>query len=88
MLHSLNTKLLELCYNCRFNSILSGVLGSVSVEGTTVGGSRSYDIVELVDASVGGMPLPTLHATVLDFPQVSSHTVYSPEDEIIAHKWS
>jgi len=65
------------------------VLGSVSVEGTTVGGSRSYDIVELVDASVGGIPLPTLHATVLDFPLVSSLiTVSSPEDEIIVHKWS
>ena len=45
-------------------------LGSVTVEGTTVGGSRSYDIVELVGASVGGHPLPTLHATVSDFPQV------------------
>jgi len=45
-------------------------LGSVTVEGTTVGGSRSYDIVELVGASVGGHPLPTLHATVSSFPQV------------------
>lgn len=35
-----------------------------------MGGSRSYEIVELVGPSVAGMPLPTLHATVSDFPQV------------------
>jgi len=39
------------------------------VEGTTGAGTRDYNVVEIKGASVEGVTVPTLHATISDFPQ-------------------
>ncbi|KAJ1462005.1 hypothetical protein M885DRAFT_602606 [Pelagophyceae sp. CCMP2097] len=39
-----------------------------SAEAVTAGGTRVYDFTEITGASVGGIALPTLHASVTHFP--------------------